>query len=173
MNRLVALFAVLFLFTALPAEAQPSWRHQLYFNTGPQFVMGDDADNYKTGLAIDAGYYYRASQSAFIGIAGGLHQFAGNASGVADQDIIPINLAFKYNFTLSGIQPYLGAEAGPYFVSNGDSETKFGFTPRLGLRVPLAEGIDLDLNVKYNVLLEDPDNFAYVGANGGFSYIVQ
>lgn len=173
MKRLVTLFAALFLFTALPAEAQPSWRHQVYFNSGPQFVTGDASKAYKTGLAIDAGYYYRASRSAFIGIAGGYHQFAGDASGVGDLNIIPINLALKYNFSLTGIQPYVGAEGGPYLVSNGESETNFGVTPRLGLRIPLAEGIDLDLNVKYNVIFQDPENFTYVGANGGFSYILQ
>ena len=173
MNRLAILFAALFLFTALPTEAQPTWRHQVYFNAGPQFVTGDASDSYKTGLAIDVGYYYRATRSGFIGLAGGFHQFAADVPGAGDVNVIPINLAFKYNFTLTGIQPYLGAEGGPYFFSNGSSETNFGLTPRLGLRIPLSEGIDLDLNVKYNVVFGDPDNFTYVGANGGFSYIVQ
>jgi hypothetical protein len=173
MKRFISLFALLFLLTALPADAQPDWRHQVYFNAGPQFVTGDFSDAYKTGLAIDVGYYYRATRSSFIGVAGGLHQFAGDASGFGDLDVIPINLAFKYNFSLTGIQPYAGAEAGPYFVSNGDSETNFGLAPRIGLRVPLAEGIDLDLNLKYNVVFQDPENFTYVGANGGFSYILQ
>jgi hypothetical protein len=171
MNRFSSLLLALLFLLALPAEAQPDWRHQVYFNAGPQFVTGDRADAVKTGLAIDVGYYYRATRAGFIGVAGGLHQFAGTGSG-GDRDLIPITLAFKYNFALTGIQPYVGAEAGPYFSSNGDTETNVGLTPRLGLRVPLAEGIDLDLNLKYNVIFSDPDNLTYVGANGGFSYIL-
>lgn len=174
MKRFAILVAALFFLTALPADAQspPDWRHQAYFNAGPQFVTGDFSDSYKTGLAIDVGYYYRATRSGFIGVAGGFHQFAADGAG-SDINVIPINLAFKYNFTLTGIQPYVGAEAGPYFFSNGNSETNFGVTPRLGVRVPLTEGIDLDLNVKYNVVFQDPSNFTYVGANAGFSYILQ
>lgn len=172
MKRLAFLLAALFFFTALPADAQVSWRHQLYFNAGPQFVTGNAGDAYKTGLAIDGGYYFRATRSGFVGIAGGYHQFAGEGTR-GDLNIIPVHLALKYNFSLTGIQPYIGGEAGPYFLSNGSSETKFGVAPRLGLRVPLAEGIDLDLNVKYNIIFQDPENFTYVGANGGFSYIVR
>ncbi|PQJ34078.1 hypothetical protein BSZ35_05175 [Salinibacter sp. 10B] len=172
MKRLLLTVCALFLFTALPAEAQPTWRHQLYFNSGPQFVMGDQSDAYKTGLAIDAGYYYRASRAGFVGIAGGYHQFKGKGA-VGDLNVIPVHLALKYNFSLTGVQPYIGGEVGPYFLSNGSSETKFGAVPRLGLRIPLAEGIDLDVNVKYNIIFQDSENFTYVGTNGGFSYIVQ
>jgi hypothetical protein len=172
MKRFFAtLFVALFLSVG-SAEAQtPSWQHQVTFNSGPQFVTGDASDSYKTGLAIDVGYYYRASSNFFVGVAGGLHQFAGEG-GAGDLNVIPLNLAFKYNFALTGIQPYIGAEGGPYILSNGSSETKFGVTPRIGLRVPLSRGIDLDLNLKYNVVLQDPDNFTYVGANGGFAYIL-
>jgi hypothetical protein len=172
MNRLVSLLLVLFVLTALPVEAQPDWRHQVTFNAGPQFATGTTGDAYKTGLAIDGGYYYRVRNAVFVGLATGYHQFKGDGPGVGDLNVIPFHGALKYNFSLTGIQPYVGGEVGPYFLSNGDSETKFGVAPRLGLRIPLAEGIDLDVNLKYNVIFNDPDNFTYVGANGGFSYIL-
>jgi len=172
MKRLSSLFLVLFVLTALPAKAQPDWRHQVYFNAGPQFVTGDQSDAFKTGLAIDGGYYYRAGTGAFIGLATGYHQFKGDGPGTGDLNVIPLHGALKYNFSLTGIQPYVGGEVGPYFLSNGESETKFGVTPRLGIRIPLAEGIDLDLNLKYNVIFNDPDNLTYVGGNAGFSYIL-
>ena len=172
MNRLSSLFLALLFVLAVPAEAQPDWRHQVYFNAGPQFVTGDQSDAFKTGLAIDGGYYYRAGTAAFIGLATGYHQFKGDGPNTGDLNVIPLHGALKYNFSLTGIQPYVGGEFGPYFLSNGTSETKFGVTPRLGLRIPLAEGIDLDLNLKYNLIFNDPENFTYVGANGGFSYIL-
>ncbi|PSQ86135.1 MAG: hypothetical protein BRD43_07705 [Bacteroidetes bacterium QS_4_64_154] len=77
----------------------------------------------------------------------------------------------KYNFSLTGIQPYIGADGGPFVLSNGDSETKFGIAPRLGLRIPIARGIDIDLTLKYSVVFNDSDNVTYVGTNGGFAYI--
>jgi hypothetical protein len=140
-------------------------------NAGPQFPTGSAGDVFGTGFAIDGGYYYRAADAFFIGLSGGFHRFSGDGTGI-DQTIIPINLALKYNFSLTGVQPYVGAETGPFFVSNGDSETNFGVVPRLGVRIPVSTGIDLDINLKYDVIFSDPDNFTYVGANGGFAYII-
>lgn len=171
---LVAFFCCAF--SLQPTQAQtPSWKHQIVFNSGPQFVIEDFADGYKTGFAIDGGYYYRASDALFVGAYGGYHQFKGKEK-TSDLDIIPVNLAFKYNFSLTGLQPYIGAEGEPFFLNsaNDDSSTEIGLSPRLGLRVPLSRGIDLDLNVKYNLifLFSDPSNFTYVGTNGGFAYIL-
>lgn len=177
MKRYCAALLVALFLCALgsqPAWAQtPSWNHQIVFNTGPQFVTGDFGDAYKTGLAIDVGYYYRATDALFIGAYGGYHQFK-DKGGEPDRNIIPINLAVKYNFSLTGVQPYVGAEGGPFFLSlsNGDGSTKIGLSPRIGLRIPLSRGIDLDLTLKYNVIFSDQNNLTYVGANGGFAYIL-
>lgn len=179
-----ALLFVLFLgaTVAPPADAQtPAWKHQIVFNSGPQLLTGDYADAYKTGLAIDVGYYYRATDALFVGVYGGYHQFKdkgglsldiGNSS--SNLNVVPVNLAFKFNFSLTGVQPYIGAEGGPFFLSpsEGEGSTKIGVAPRIGLRIPLSRGIDLDLNVKYNVIFNDQSNFTYVGPNGGFAYIM-
>ena len=174
MKRLGLLAAFLVLAAAFfPADSTAQnryWQHQVYFNGGPQFVTGDAADAYKTGLAIDGGYYYRASDAFFVGVAGGYHQFVGKGA-TPDVNIIPVHLAAKYNFSLTGIQPYVGVEGGPYFVDGADTTTDLGISPRLGLRIPLSQGFDLDLNVKYNVIFQDNDEFTYVGFNGGPAYI--
>jgi hypothetical protein len=169
---LLLLLAALLLPLSSDTQAQtPTWQNQFYFNAGPQFVTGDFSDAYKTGLAIDAGYYYRASSNLFLGVAGGYHQFAGEP-GVADLDIIPLHLAAKYNFTLTGVQPYIGAEGGLTLTdAGGESETNFGIAPRVGLRIPLSRGFDLDINGKYNVVFQDEENFTYIGLNGGPAYI--
>lgn len=174
MKRLGLLATVLLLLAAVsPNEGTAQtryWQHQVYFNGGAQFITGDASDAYKTGLAIDGGYYYRASRALFIGVAGGYHQFAGQGA-TPDIDIIPVHLATKYNFSLTGVQPYIGVEGGPYFVNAAENTTEFGLAPRLGLRIPLSPGFDLDLNVKYNVIFQDNDEFTYVGLNGGPAYI--
>ena len=152
----------------------PSWKHQIVFNSGPQFLIEDFANAYKTGLGIDVGYYYRVKDALLVGAFGGYHQFKREGGG-ADLDVIPVNLAVKYNFSLTGLQPYVGAEGGLFFLSEsiGEGSTEIGLSPRIGLRVPLSRGIDLDLNVKYSMifLFSIPSNFTYVGTNAGFSYI--
>jgi len=173
MKRLATFASLLLLLTvAAPDQAQAQdWQHQVYFNAGPQFVTGDASDAYKTGLAIDGGYYYRASSNFFVGLAGGYHQF--EADGPGDKlTIIPVHLAAKYNFSLTGVQPYIGVEGGPYFSSaSGEGETNFGVAPRVGLRIPLSRGFDPDINAKYNVIFQEDSNFNYVGVNGGPAYI--
>ena len=161
-----------FFLTGLSADATaqtPSWQHQLYVNAGPQFVTGSASDALGTGFGIDGGYYYRADRAFFIGLTAGFHQFS--SSSGANLTVVPLNATAKYNFSLTGIQPYIGADGGPFVLSNGDSGTKFGIAPRLGLRIPVARGIDIDLTLKYSVVFNDSDNVTYVGTNGGFAYI--
>ena len=161
---------------SVDATAQtPSWQHQLYVNAGPQFVTGPASDASDTGFGIDGGYYYRADRAFFIGLTAGFHQFS--SSSGANWTVIPLNATAKYNFSLTGIQPYIGADGGPFVLSNGDSQTngdsgtKFGIAPRLGLRIPVARGVDIDLTLKYSVVFDGPDNVTYAGTNGGFAYI--
>lgn len=173
MKRLATLTSLLLLLAvAAPEQADAqNWQNQIYFNAGPQFVTGDASDAYKTGLAIDGGYYYRASSNFFIGLAGGYHQFEGEGA-VDKRTVIPVHLAAKYNFSLTGVQPYIGLEGGPYFQnSGGEGQTDFGLAPRIGFRIPLSRGFDLDINAKYNVVFQEDDNFNYVGLNGGPAYI--
>lgn len=132
-------------------------------------MTGSASDAFDTGFGIDGGYYYRADRAFFIGLTGGFRQFS--ADNLGDRTVIPLNATAKYNFSLAGIQPCVGAEGGPFGFSNGDSVTKFGITPRLGLRIPAARGVDSDLSLKYSVVFDDPDNFTYVWANGGLAYI--
>lgn len=176
MKRFTATALALLFLAVLPLSASaqtPSWQHQVVFNAGPQFVTGDASDGFKTGLAIDAGYYYRAADAFFIGAFGGLHQFKGKG-GTSDLNVVPLNLAVKYNFSLTGVQPYVGVEGGPFLIrpDGGDNTTEIGLVPRLGVRVPLSRGIDLDLSLKYNVIFQEDSSLTYVGANGGFAYIL-
>ncbi|PSQ85650.1 MAG: hypothetical protein BRD42_08100 [Bacteroidetes bacterium QS_3_64_15] len=172
MKHLILPALLAFFLTGLSADATaqtPSWQHQLYVNAGLQFVTESPSDALGTGFGIDGGYYYRADRAFFIGFTAGLHQFS--SSGEANRTVIPLNATAKYNFSLTGIQPYIGADGGPFVSSNGDSGTKFGIAPQFGLRIPVARGIDIDLTLKYSVIFTDSDNLTYVGTNGGFAYI--
>jgi len=170
-KRLAASSVLVLLLSVSVATAQtPDWQHQLYVNAGPQFVTGDQSEMYSTGFALDAGYYYRAADALFLGVTGGYHQFSGDGGG--DLSVVPLNLALKYNFSLTGLQPYVGLEGGAFVLGNGTSTTEVGIAPRLGLRIPVSRGLDVDLNLKLDVISGEGDNFTYVGANGGFAYIL-
>ena len=163
--------AVLAAGLALPASAQ-SWKHQIAVNGGAQFPGGQFDDAYKTGSGLAATYYYRPSSRFFFGLRGGYHRFKAR-SGNQTLGIIPLHFASKYNFALTGLQPYAGLDGGFYLLrsENGDGTSEFGLAPKVGLRIPIASGVDLDVNAMYEVILDDPDNQTYIGLNAGVAYI--
>jgi hypothetical protein len=168
MRRLVSLFALAFCLAAVaPAEAQPNWRHQVSLNGGLQVPTSSGLSNGVGGIAT---YYYRAASNFFIGATGAYHQFGGG-----DQTTVPLMLTFKYNVSLTGLQPYFGADAGVHLVGAGDGSgaqsSPFGVTPKVGLRVPVSRGVDLDFNVRYNAVLGDAAINDFVGFNVGVAYI--
>jgi len=166
---LIAVFLVAGL--TLPASAQ-SWTHQIAVNGGAQFPAGQFDDAYKTGSGVAATYYYRPSRHFFLGLRGGYHRFKrrGNSQTLG---VIPLHFASKYNFSLTGIQPYAGLDGGFYLLrpENDENTSEFGLAPKIGLRIPIASGVDIDVNAIYEVILDDPDNQTYIGLNAGVAYI--
>lgn len=173
MRSTLTLLAVLLLTSlALPATAQPSWQNQLAVTGGAQIATGPFGDGWKTGSGLAVTYYSRPSSHFFFGLRGGYHRFQAQR-GDATLNVIPAHFASKLNFTLTGVQPYVGLDGGLYFLrpESGDSTSEFGVAPKFGFRIPLASGVDLDLNATYEVILDDPDNTTYIGLNAGFAYI--
>ena len=158
--------------SVLPAAAQPSWQNQIAVTGGPQLTTGAFGDGFKTGSGLAATYYYRPSSHFFFGLRGGFHRFQPQGGG-ARFDILPLQFASKYNFSITGVQPYVGLDGGLYLLRPevGDGSSEFGVAPKFGLRIPIASGVDIDLNATYEVILQDPDNTTYIGLNAGVAYI--
>jgi hypothetical protein len=155
-----------------PASAQPTWQNQLAVTGGAQFPTGAFDDRVKTGSGLAATYYYRPSTYFFFGLRGGFHRFQAQGRD-AQLDVVPLQFASKYNFSVTGVQPYVGLDGGFYLLrpETGDGSSEFGVAPKFGLRLPIASGVDIDLNATYEVILRDPDNTTYVGLNAGVAYI--
>lgn len=168
----VLLAAVLFVGLADSAHAQRAWKNQVALTGGAQIPMNAFADDFSTGAGFDGTYYYRTSQHFFFGVRSGYHRFE-QSTGSGTFGVIPLHLASKYNFSLTGLQPYVGLDGGLYLLrpESGDNPAEPGLAPQFGFRIPIASGIDIDLNVTYEVIFQDPENTTYIGANAGLAYI--
>jgi opacity protein-like surface antigen len=187
---LVTVFVLVSLVSVDSADARKkggkaaAWNHQICVDAGAQ--IPDDDDGLETGYGLAFTYYYRLSNSFFFSASLGYQSFGfediqGYDLSDLSLTIMPVTLGIRYNFTTSGLQPYIGAEAGFFLVdisgrdADVDSETEFGIIPKVGIRYPLSPGLDLDVNLKYNVIMpEDSDeNMTYVGINIGVADTIQ
>ena len=163
---------------------QAVWSHQVCVDVGAQ--LPEDDSSLETGYGLAFTYYYRLSNSFFFSASLGYQSFPFKNSEYVDLSdysftIMPMTLGVRYNFTTSGLQPYLGVETGFFLadISGGDadvdSETEFGIIPKVGIRYPLKPGLDLDVNLKYNVIMPEgsDENMTYVGINVGVAYTIQ
>jgi len=172
MHRLLTGLLLALAVSALPALGQPSWQNQLAVTGGPQFPTATFEEAFDTGGGLALTYYSRPSSHLFVGLRGGYHRFEAQ-TGDATLNVIPLQIATKYNFSLTGLQPYVGVDGGVYLLrpEQGEDDSEFGVAPKFGVRVPIAFGVDLDLNATYEVVFTEPDNTTYVGLNAGFAYI--
>jgi len=168
---LSALFLV-FAVSVGPASAQPAWQNQIAVTGGAQLPTGPFDDRVKTGSGLAATYYYRPSTYFFFGLRGGFHRFQSRGAG-GRLDVLPLQFASKLNLSVTGVQPYLGLDGGFYLrrPETGDGSSELGVAPKFGFRLPIASGVDIDLNATYEVLFTEPDNTTYLGLNAGFAYI--
>lgn len=162
--------------TVLAQSGSMPWKKQISLDIGPQFPGGDAGTNLETAIGISGTFYYQLlTRNTFISASVGSHNFGTNLSGVSTS-VIPLLLGFKYNFTLTGFQPYVGAEFGAYLigssVSGSESQTEFGFMPKLGFRYPIAAGFDFDASLKYNAVFTADPSFSFLGVNGGIAYTI-
>jgi hypothetical protein len=155
--------------------SQP-WKKQIALDIGPQFPGGDGGANLETAIGISGTFYYQLlTRNTFISASVGSHAFGTGVSG-STVNVMPLLLGFKYNFTLTGFQPYVGAEFGAYLVGNSvnsNSETEFGFMPKAGFRYPIAAGFDFDASLKYNAIFTADPSFSFLGVNGGIAYTIE
>lgn len=190
---------------AIFAQTSGRWTHQIGVEVGPQYAFDATAtasDQQKlmlrdvgVGFGLALNYYYRFDRSLFLSISGAVGVFGNgyfrrqNADGSFPvlntfyfQNNPLVNYAFtgglRYNFALSGFQPYLGLEAGTYFIGGGGirpegSQTtpvNLAVTPKAGFRYQLQPGLDLDASVKLIALISGYVPFSYASVNIGVSY---
>lgn len=96
---------------------------------------------------------------------------------------MPLMVTGHYYFTLSGIQPYIAAGIGTYYIESRDFmglyyvQSKvwhFGIAPEVGLIMPFGSGdAGLNINFKYNMAAKTKDeaSYSWFGVNVGISYL--
>jgi hypothetical protein len=180
MKRLL-IIAMMILGASATMMAQGSnrpWQKQLAFDIGPQFPSGDASDGLDAAIGFSGTFYYQLlTRNTFISASVGSHSF--NRGTTSSLNIVPVLIGFKYNFTLTGFQPYIGMEFGAYLNSatagtiSSESETDFGVMPKFGFRYPIAAGFDFDASVKYNAVFTAEPSFSFLGINGGIAYTIE
>jgi Outer membrane protein beta-barrel domain len=190
-----------------PAQLSGKWDHQVGIEIGPQYVFNNETSGENSqrrilqdvgvGIGAAVNYYYRFNRNLFLSVSGVIAYFANGYFRRIDADgTLPllntnyfntanplVNLALtaglRYNFALSGLQPYVGLEAGTYSIggiSITDSDRNAGvspniaITPKLGVRYPLAPGFDFDASTKLMYLVSGYVPFSYLSLNVGVSY---
>jgi hypothetical protein len=182
-------------------KAQGRWTHQIGIEVGPQYAFNstNTAADGKKLIAQDIGvgfgtainYYYKFDRALFLSVSGVFGYFANgyvrrtNADGSLPSlnsfyfnSFNPlINLALtaglRYNFAVTGFQPYIGLEAGTYSIGGinvAEAAPNFALTPKVGFRYPLSTGLDFDGSAKLMYLFSGYVPFSYASVNVGVSY---
>jgi hypothetical protein len=163
---------------------QPSVTSQITASVGLSLPDGEytDRHNLRPGIAVESAYVSPLdSGKLFVSVSLGYHRFesAGYAEGWT-VSIVPLLLGVRYYFRLTGLQPYVGVEEGPYFrsaVYDSDStavsnDLLWGVVPRLGFRVALSSTVDLDIALKYHLLLTGDSQLIVLGICGGIGFTI-
>jgi hypothetical protein len=145
------------------------WQHQLEATGGPQLAAVPDTDTQPALYGGALTYYYRASRNLFVSLSGGYYRAVSAAPPSVPDGLVPVLIGGKFNFSLVGLQPYVGAEAGVYVPGPELSRAQLGVAPKVGLRIPLAAGFDLDLDVRYQALLGEAD-LSFISTHAGFAF---
>ena len=145
MKRFLSLTIVAFFIAAAPAAAQ-----SIFFGAGPTFPTSDFGDIADTGWMIFGGGTYDLSEQLSIYGEG----FWGQ-NGVTDSegDLNPSGImgGLLYGFSAdesAPISPYVFGGAGLLTLSNGESESGFGFQGGAGLGFDLG-GLDAFAEGRY------------------------
>lgn len=177
----LALLALLVVPAAAQNDDRQPWKKQLNFDAGILFPGGDAGPSLNTGLGFTGTFYYQLlTRNTFVSVSAGTNSFPYKHNTGINHTVIPILLGMRYNFTLTGLQPYLGVEAGLYLRSNSaddnqislaESSADFGVMPKVGLRYPLAAGFDLDGSIKWHNVFSE-HTLSWFGLNLGIAYTI-
>ena len=189
-------FALL-IFTTDSLQAQQPWKHQINLEVGyaaPYGGFNESADIGGSG-GIGGTYYFQFLEnrhiffSAYIGYFFDYpyNNYSSGGLGEHKHTLMPMLLGARYNFSLTGFQPYVGLEVGVFnfvFIQEGQinrevKEMYTGVSPKVGFRLPVVPQIDLDVNLKMPFVFvsdnsSDPGSDLYMqwGINVGFAYTI-
>ncbi|MFK5856894.1 MAG: OmpW family outer membrane protein [Bacteroidota bacterium] len=98
-------------------------------------------------------------------------------------NVMPLMVTGHYYFGQNGIQPYIGAGLGTYYIESRDfmgiyyvqgKDWHFGIAPEIGILMPVGMGnTGININFKYNMAAKtkEQQSYTWLGVNVGLSYI--
>lgn len=129
------------------------------------------SDVVKTGFGGTIHFRYFATDDLRLSLNVGLAGHELEADDEAVLEFVPITLSADYAFGTSSIRPYVGAEAGVFLTrtrdfrnpitlrrDDTDAEAYFGVAPIIGVRAPITDKLDVDLNAKYLFIFVDDND---------------
>lgn len=153
-----------------------------------QFPMGTAADAYKysSGFGLQIGKMLTPNWGVNLSASYTSWSFKQDPPANSEWSFstIPIQLGGKYAFDPCGhYHSYFGLQAGiallkdsySYKFNNqtfeqSNSETKFILSPIIGTYYDICDDFAIDLNIKYNMIFNEPKNFNYLGVSLGVGY---
>lgn len=147
--------------------------------------MGTFGDVHATGFGAMGTFYYGLNPQIDLTGTIGFLTF-GAASDIPEGfdyslNFIPVVVGGRYNFVTSGeFKPYAGAELGLHFgsasvtvdmgpfgkIDTDESTSDFSFAPLAGFYYNIGPKLQLDVNVKMNII----SDANYLGINAGVAF---
>lgn len=145
---------------------EPTSNMGVAIQAGLALPVGSFSDEAGLGVGGEGTFEYRFNPQFGLDVSVGFYSWGskndllpGNDYKIAD---IPIMAGVKYLLLASDFHPYVGAALGMHFLNTrvtvanvsetSTTDTKFGFAPMAGIRLHMPPNLDLDLNVKYNII---------------------
>jgi hypothetical protein len=153
---------------------------------GVGLPMGDFGDVFKTGFGGQGTFLYSLNPEITLTGAIGYYTFTNKDYSDLTFSTVPVLVGGRYIFSKGSISPYAGAELGLHFSSvkvnipkietpfgsygggsESESSTNFGFSPMVGFMMPLSPALNLDVNLKYNIVSTSGAASNFLGINAG------
>lgn len=137
------------------------------------------SDAYKFGFGGTLIGRYAVNDNLRVGLDVGFYSHSGKVSSDLSARFIPINAVLDYSFATEGFQPYVGVGVGLTSTTTkvsllgtsvSTTSTNFNLAPTLGFRYGLSDALDLDFNVKYNIIFGDGDSISLLPIGLGVVY---
>ncbi len=137
------------------------------------------SDGYKFGFGGTLIGRYALNDNLRVGLDVGFYSHSGKVTSDLTARFIPINAVLDYSFTTEGFQPYVGVGVGLTSTTTkvsflggsvSTTSTNFNVAPTLGFRYGLSDALDLDFNVKYNIIFSDGDSVGLLPIGLGVVY---
>lgn len=147
--------------------------------------VGDFSNGHKIGFGLNGVFTYAMKKNLFItgtlgywdfGMKGSSLQAGGSCS------IVPINAGIQYRFISTSTTTFIGVETFLYSVSSSvnvsflgtvsGGGTYFGFTPLVGIALPVSKNLEFRGQAKYVMILSS-SSFSFLNLVGGIHYLLE